>query len=127
MASGAVQGQHQLTAETLSERVPADERLELGDELVVPAECEVGVDAILQARELLLCEPSALPLRERLLELGKRRAAPECQCFPQPRCRFLDSALPERIAAPCGQLLELAQVEGVSIERDLVARSASPQ
>ena len=79
----AVEGQHQLPAEALAERVLADESLELGDELGMTAQLEVGVDALLESGEALLLEAGTLVTRERGVELGQRGAAPQGQRVPE--------------------------------------------
>ena len=43
---GAVEGEHLLATEALPERVFADEPVELTDQLLVAAECEVAVDPV---------------------------------------------------------------------------------
>ena len=54
------------------------EHLELGHEVGVPAERELGLDALLGHRQAALLEPGDLGLREaRVGELRERRAAPE--------------------------------------------------
>ena len=70
----------------LTQRLFGDERLQLGDDGVVPAEREVGVDALLEGREAEVVEPPGPDLRERLAaKLRKRRTAPEGQRFAQQR------------------------------------------
>ena len=55
----------------------ADERLQLGHELAVPAERQIGVDALLQRGNAQLVEP-ARRRRDRLArEIGQDRATPE--------------------------------------------------
>ena len=88
LAAGAVQGEHQLSPQALAERLRGDDRLQLGDELAVAAEREVGVDPVLERGEPQLREAGGLGRRERLLrELGERRAAPErerlAECRPR--------------------------------------------
>ncbi len=57
-----------------------DESLQLGDELGLPARCEVRLDPLLEAREAELLEPGDLALREpQLGELREWRAPPEGQ------------------------------------------------
>jgi hypothetical protein len=48
LASEAIEGQHQLGAGALTERRSGDERLQLGDELVVAAERQIGVEPIVE-------------------------------------------------------------------------------
>ena len=54
----AVEGAHELRAKPLAERMLADERLELPDELGVTAELEVGLDSALERGETELLEPA---------------------------------------------------------------------
>ena len=78
LPSGAVERQHQLPAQALVEGVLLDEELELGDEVGVAPELELGVDQLLARREAELLEPRDLECRERLVgDVGERRAAPE--------------------------------------------------
>ena len=61
-----------------TQRVLGDQCLELADHVAVAAERQVGLDALLHAREPQLLEVCALDLRERLVgELRKRRPAPQ--------------------------------------------------
>jgi hypothetical protein len=43
-----VERQHQLAAKTVAQRVLGDERIELGNQRLVPAEYEVGLDPLLE-------------------------------------------------------------------------------
>ena len=45
---GAIQREHQLAVQALAERMRHDQRLQLADELAVPAGVEVGVDRQLE-------------------------------------------------------------------------------
>jgi hypothetical protein len=77
LAARAVEREHQLAAKPLPQRMLPDERLELADELGVPAERELRLGVLLDEREPELLEPRDLRLRERLVrELGERLAAP---------------------------------------------------
>ena len=58
LPSRAVEGEHELGAEALPERVLADQQLELGDELGARAQREIGLDALLERLEPKLLEPS---------------------------------------------------------------------
>ena len=74
----AVEREHELAAQALRQRVLGDQTLELADELAVPAEGEIRVDAILERGEVKLRQPADLALSPRLVgELGEGRAAPE--------------------------------------------------
>ena len=104
----AIEREHQLAAQTLAERVLGDERLQLGDELVIAAESEVGVDSILERREAQLLEPRDLALCERLVpQVGQRLPAPK-----RKRLAENSSSAPRdwRAAAPRQERLEPGQV-----------------
>ncbi len=61
-------------------RLRLNERLQLGDELGVPAEREIGLDPLLEHDRAELLEPGDLGLRERLVqEVRERGAAPEAE------------------------------------------------
>ena len=85
---GSVEGSHERADETLVQRMRADERLQLGDELGVAAERKVGLDSPLQRREAGGLEPLSLRLRERVVgELGQGFAPPEAEgVAEQPAC-----------------------------------------
>ena len=84
LAAGAVEGEHELAAEPLTERVLPHERLELAGDLGVPPEGEVGVDALAEAAEAEVVEPGDLGLGEALVaDVGERRAAPQAERVPQ--------------------------------------------
>ena len=86
----AVEGAHELRAKPLAERVLADERLELPDEIGVTAELEVGFDSALEGGETELLEPEDLSLGERLAcEIGQCRPAPEAESVAkEPSCEL---------------------------------------
>ena len=66
----------------------ANEPFELGDDGCMPAEGEVGVDAIFECRQPLLLESRDLRSSERLLgKVGESGASPELQRAPEVRCR----------------------------------------
>jgi hypothetical protein len=112
LAAAAVQGEHQLPAQPLAQRMTGDERLELGDELTVAREREVGFDPFLEGGKAELIEPGDLLLCERVEgELGERRAAPEPERLTE-QCRCLErSARSERRPRPREQSCEAVRVE----------------
>ena len=80
----AVERKHELCARTLSQGLRGDERFQLGDELGVPPEREVGLDPLLERDRAELLEPRDLRLRERLVEeVGERGTAPERERLAQ--------------------------------------------
>ena len=84
MATAAVEREHQLAAEAIAQRMGGREVLEVPDERCVPAELELGVDAVLLRRHPQLVEARRLAEREVLLvEVGERWPAPELESFAQ--------------------------------------------
>ena len=84
LAPAAVEREHQLAAQALAQRVRGDELLQLGDELGVAAEREVGLDAPLEHGEPLLAQPLRLVARQALeLEPLQRLAAPQRERLAQ--------------------------------------------
>ena len=78
LAAGAVEGEHELGAQPLAERMRADERLELADYLRVSSDRKLRLGTLLDEREVELLEPRDLLPRERLVaELRQRLAAPQ--------------------------------------------------
>ena len=97
----------------------ADERLQLGHELGVPAEGEVGLAAQLERVQPELLEAPRLGLGEGLGDhVGQRRAAPERQRLAQePR-----GGRRRGVLGLGHERLEAAQVEVVAAEPEDVAR-----
>ena len=107
LAPAAVQGEHQLAAQPLAERMSADEPLQLRDELGLPAELEVGVDALLERGEPLLLEARALGAREGCVELGERWAAPERERLPE----HISGLGRRLVPSPCDRGLEAIEIQ----------------
>jgi len=86
LPAGPVEREHQLSAKALAQGIVSDQRFELGDEVVVATERKVGLDPLLECRQVKLLQPGDLDVRERVeCELRKRRAAPEGQGLAE-RC-----------------------------------------
>ena len=84
LTAGPVEREHVLVAEPFAEWVRGDEPFELGDELVVPSERELGVVQQLERTQTPVLEPCCLRLRNRLAaEIGEGRATPEAERRPQ--------------------------------------------
>src|SRR5207344_1051574 len=80
LATRAIEREHQLRAEGLAQRVLGDQRLQLPHELGRATGREVGLDPLLDRRDVLLLEPGGL---ERELAVAERIAAPETQRLAQ--------------------------------------------
>ena len=127
LAPGAVQGEHQLAVEPLAVRVLRDECLEVGDELVVPAEREVGLHALLERDQ-----PQLLQARDLGGERNSRRtrSARARRRARAPGPRAASAADRARLGshwASLDELLEAGQVELVRADLEHVARRAGDQ
>jgi hypothetical protein len=112
LAARAVEREHHLAAEPLTERMLGDKRLQLAYELGVTSELEVSVDALLERDRAKFLEPANLSLCEGLeREVGKRRATPK-------RERIAKDRLPVRRRPLPGfrdQTLEAERVDIIAI------------
>ena len=125
LAARPVQGEHELPASALPERLLGDERLELADELGVAPEGEVGVDPLLEGRPAKLLEPGDLRLRPRLVgDVGKRWAPPERQRLTEGRRGELRATGAERLPPLGEQALEAQRIELVGRDVEHVAGRA---
>src|SRR5262249_44501893 len=89
LASRAVEGENEPLEQLLPEGVLGDERLELGYELAVVSQRELGVGPVLERGEPTLVEARDLGLRPRLeAQVGKRIPPPERERFLQGRRRL---------------------------------------
>ena len=128
LPAGAVQREHQLPAQPLAQWVPADELLELLDDRVMPAQGEVGLDPLLERREVQLLEPGDVVLGKRLVgELGERRAAPEGESNPECLGSLVGIVGGECLAALLEQRPEAVEVELSRRDAELVAVPAGQQ
>ena len=88
LAPAAVQREHELSAQTLAQRMQRDQLPQLGHELAVRSDREIRFDAQLERGLALLVEAGDGGLRERCeRELRQRRAAPHRECVAQHRPR----------------------------------------
>src|SRR5262249_60812864 len=85
----AVEREHQLRPEPLAERLRCDELFELGNELQVTPESELGFDAQLEREEPDLSQPLNCRGGERLPgDIRERLAAPERKGFVPEICGY---------------------------------------
>ena len=70
-----VEGEHQLPAEPLAALVLGDQRLELGDEIAMAPEREVGLDPVLERRQPQLLQPRSPQLARTPRSARPRRPA----------------------------------------------------
>src|SRR4029453_17388776 len=90
LSARAVEREHELAARPLPHRFGPDQRLELRDELDLPAELEVCLDPLLERDEPELLESRDLALGKGLVqEVRERGPAPERERLAQSRLRRL--------------------------------------
>ena len=126
LATGLVEREHQLAAQSLAERMLGHELLELADQLGAPAGSEVGVDPLLQRLQAQFLQPRDLLLRKRLVaELVEGRPLPQGERCAQRlgvagRPSFVEQALEhldvelvgldaQDVATPSGQKPPIAE------------------
>ena len=114
----SVERQHQLAAQALTEGMRGDESLDLGGELAVPPEREVGIDAGLRRGEPKFLQCGDRSLGERVVrEVGESGPAPQAQRAGQHGgSRF--AAYEARLVEVS---LEAIRVDNVGIDRQPVA------
>ena len=118
LPSRPVEREHQLRAQPLPQRMPRDERLQLGHEVGVDPELEIGGDPILEHAQPQILEPMDVVLREVLqLRVGKRRASPESKRLAEHDRPPLGLFLP-RLA---DDVLETGEIELTSVELEHIA------
>ena len=112
LAPRAIQGQHQLAAQPLPQRVVCDQIAQLAHELPGATHREIGVHAVFDRGETELLEPRDHRLRERLIgKIRQWRTPPDLQRLAQHRRRLLCVPGRERVATALGQLPEALQIE----------------
>ena len=122
LAPRPVERQHQLGAQSLAQRVLGDERLELAGEAAVTSERQVGLDPVLERREVQLLESHDGRLGERLVrEVGKSRAAPEAQRLAKTACCAPGITRRGSSSSVRDESLEAVQIQLVGLELDDVA------
>src|SRR5919108_916057 len=112
LAACAVEGEHQLTAQALPQRVSRDEGLEFRDQPIAVAEGELRVDALLRRLEGELLQALDVRLCERLvLHVGQGASAPQRLGLAQLASRELVLACVERAGAVGCKPLEAIEIQ----------------
>ena len=129
LAARPVQGEHQLAVEVLAQRVQPDQRLQLGHQLVVAAEGQLGLDPGLGGGDLELLDPDQLRPGDvgRGGHVGQGRAAPQGERLAQQVGRPGRVAGGQGLAALAVQALEAVQVEALEVDPEQVAGVAGDQ
>ena len=117
-----VEGDHQLCAQALPQRMLGDERLQLGDEVGVAAELELGLDSILRRGRPQLLEPGRLCPRVRDVgAVGERRPTPKTECLAEGHRRLCRLAGPEVRPGLIDDPLEPVRVQLAGLDDEEVA------
>jgi hypothetical protein len=93
LPAGAVQGEHQLADQPLPERVGRHQLGEVADHLVVAAEPQLQLEALLDRGEPLLVEPRRRRFDGPAVQAEQRRPAPEPERGPQHADRLRELAV----------------------------------
>ena len=121
LTAGAVQSEHELPAEPLSQWILPDERLQLGDDGTMPSELEIRIEALLERTESQVVQPRDLGLRPGLEPQVSQRLPPkQRQRLPQRRRRGLRGL----ILAPLDQLFEPVEIELAGSQQEDVAMTS---
>jgi hypothetical protein len=111
LPAGPVQGEHQLSAQALAERVLEHQGLQLADEVDVAAELEVNLDPLLERRHASRVQAGRLHHAQALGgEVGQRWAAPQGQRCAQPTRGRLQGARSASPTCLCDLHFEAVQV-----------------
>jgi hypothetical protein len=118
-----VERKHELRTRALAEGLHLDEGLELGQQLRMSAEGEVGLDPPFEGDGTELFDARDLRLGERLVdEVRKRRATPERERLAQRAFRCDRIASVECCATFVREAFEAADIDALTVELELVAR-----
>ncbi len=151
LATCPIQRQHQVRRQSLSQRMLADQALELTDQLACPARPQIGIDAVLDRCHPQLVQPSDLglgerlerellqgattPQRQRLTEHQRRRrrigveqrpALPSQRLEPD-RIDVLGNDVQDVTGRPGDQHRAVAALGAIGLERRAQARDVDPQ
>jgi hypothetical protein len=122
LPSGAVEGQHQLAAQTFAEGVVGDGSFELRDERAMTPEREVGLDSQLGGVEPEIVEPGRGDACKRLVfESRERCPAPERESFAEQGRRLSRAPCLEGVASSLEEALEPVEVDLPGLESEGIA------
>src|SRR5262245_34820170 len=123
LSTGAVQREHELTPEALAVRIACDECFELRQQLDVPTQRELRLDAVFGGSEARLLETGDLEARPRLVrQVGDRRLAPERERNSEQHRGAGHTALGPERARRRNEALEPEEVDVLGIDGEDVAR-----
>jgi hypothetical protein len=125
LTPGPIEREHELSPETLPERMLDDETLELGQHLRVPAKRLVGLDPLLERREWKFVQAGGLILSEgSMSEVAERRTPEETECLPEELCCSLVVPGPQGLLPLFEEKLEPFGIEFALLDTQRVAGSS---
>ncbi len=128
LAITAIEREHELAARALAQRMLRYECLQVGDQIGMPTERELGLDAFLQRDQAKLLEPLDVHPGERLeFQIGQRPAAPQALRLAQRPRRAIRVALGPSSSPVPQQPLEALEVELSGLDLQHVPRRAGEQ
>ena len=120
LAAGAVERAHQLATQLLTEWMRGHERLELSDEIGVPAEPQLELDPLADHREPEILEPCDLRPSEVLEgKLLQRRTSPESERLAQQFDRAFRVVMRSRLG---DERVEAVAIELPGFDAEQIAR-----
>ena len=119
----AIEREHELTEEALSEWMVAYEGLQLGYQLVAAAELQVGVDPVLERQESALFQPLCLARSERFVEdVRQCGTPPQGERGPKGIRGLSRSSANNGLVTASVEALETVEVELAGLDAKQVAR-----
>jgi hypothetical protein len=128
LSAGPVQGQQQLRPKPLPQRLLAHQPLQLGHQLPVAPQPQIGLNAILHGHQAQLAKPVSLGgAKVAVQELLEGLPPPQLQRLAQHRPGSLRRPVGQGAARRLGQLLKPRHVQGPERDPQQVARLAGHQ
>jgi hypothetical protein len=121
VSAGAIQRQHLLPPQLLPQRMLCGQQSELGDELLVLSQCQLGVDTPLERGRAELLQPHSVALRETVVEVFQGGAPPQLQCRPQSVRSLRDGTFVQQTTPFLHQPSEADRVDHVGLDIEPVA------
>ena len=122
LAAAPIESDHQLGPCPLAQRMLAHELLELGDQLGMPAELELRLEAVFEPGEAELAEAGEGRVDRGVeRELGERRPPPERESVVERGCGLLGTSGHQRLPPLPDAPLEAVHVEPLGVDLEDIA------
>jgi hypothetical protein len=121
-----IEREHQLVEQSLSQRVPAYERLQLGYEVTCASEREIRHGTVLEGPQALLFEPRRFGGRKWFVDqVGQSGAAPERERRAERRRRLGGLAAGQLLTSLLAEPLEADEIELAGLDLQPIAGRTS--